>query len=243
MTKTVEVTAAVKNFGCFCAVDTVSFSLSAGEIAVFLGPNGAGKTTILKMIMGILAASSGSIHIMGMRQHPNNQQIKPKLGYMSQKYSLYQHLTAFENLDFVAGVHGLPKSEITAVKETMIARFGRNNLEQPVQRLASGMRQTVALGICLLHHPKIILLDEPTSGVDPDQRRSFWREIYQLKQAGKTILITSHYLDEAEYANRLLIIHQGRIVLDGEPQSCKEQFQAATIETVFLEAIRVGTTS
>ncbi len=230
----------VKSFGSFRAVDGISFTLPEGEIMVFLGPNGAGKTCTLKMIMGILAPSAGSIMIRGIEQFPNNPLTKSLLGYMSQKFSLYPNLTGFENVDFIGGIFGLPKERVACKKEELVAMVGREILGLQIGRVPPGIRQKVALQVCLMNEPQIILLDEPTSGVDPETRRRFWMEIYSLKQAGKTIMVTTHYLDEAEYADRILVIDRGRIALDGEPQECKRSWKCNSIEELFLRTVNGG---
>lgn len=230
----------VKTFASFRAVDDVSFSLPEGEVMVFLGPNGAGKTCTLKMIMGIMAPSSGSILIGDIEQFPNNPRTKTLLGYMSQKFSLYPNLTGFENLDFMAAVFNLPGELVRRKKEELISLVGRDILGLQVGRVPPGIRQKVALQVCLMNDPQIILLDEPTSGVDPETRRRFWMEIYGLKEAGKTIMVTTHYLDEAEYADRILIIDRGRIALDGEPQECKRIRACDSIEELFLRTVNEG---
>jgi len=237
MNTALRVDCLVKDFASFRAVDEISFTLPEGEIMVFLGPNGAGKTTTLKMIMGILVPSSGSISIRGIEQFPDNPRTKALLGYMSQKFSLYPTLTAFENIDFMGGIYHLPKDFIRRKKEEMSAHIDRKILKLQISRVPPGIRQAVALEICLMNDPQIILLDEPTSGVDPETRRKFWKEIYGLKEAGKTIMVTTHYLDEAEYADRILVIDRGRIVLDGDPQECKQRRAVNSIEELFLSAV------
>lgn len=240
MKAALKVQGLVKNFALFRAVDEISFTLPEGEIMVFLGPNGAGKTVTLKMIMGILAPSSGRIMIGEIEQFPNNPATKSLLGYMSQKFTLYPNLTAFENIDFMGGVFGLPREFVIRKKEEMVALVGREILGLQVGRIPPGIRQKVALQVCLMNEPQIILLDEPTSGVDPETRRRFWMEIYGLKQAGKTIMVTTHYLDEAEYADRILIIDRGRIALDGEPYECKQAWGCNSIEELFLRTVNDG---
>lgn len=232
-----EVLTLTRDFGAFRAVDQVSFVLCPGEVVVFLGPNGAGKTTTLRMIMGILPPTGGTVRLEGVTLGLGDWALRSRLGYMSQRYSLYPTLTAEENLAFNAGAHGMPRASIRAVQEGLRERYGREAMRQRVENLPTGIRQGLALELCLLHDPHFILLDEPTSGTDPEQRRRFWLEIYRQKHAGRTVLVTTHHLDEAEYADRLLIIHQGRIVLDGEPHASKARFGVDTIEALFMEVI------
>ena len=202
-----------KSFGRFQAVKGISFDVAPGEIVGFLGPNGAGKTTTIKMITGLLKITSGTVLINGLDNRKHLAEIKKKLGYMSQKFSLYPLLTALENIEFFGGISGLAaarncRQHMARMDEQVAADI----LRQKIQDVPPGIRQKVALFVCLLPEPEIILLDEPTSGVDPEARRLFWNEIYGLKKRGKTLLVSTHNLDEAEYCDRIIIIHNGEIV-------------------------------
>jgi len=234
----IQVRDLTKNFGRFVAVDRVSFDIQPGEILGFLGPNGAGKTTTIKMIMGLLKISAGTILVKGLDSQSQRRQIKKTLGYMSQKFSLYPLLSGYENIEFFAGISGLKSKQIGLKQQEMERDVNQEILRLKVQDIPPGIRQKIALFVCLLSEPEIILLDEPTSGVDPEVRRLFWMEIYQLKKAGKTILVTTHNLDEAEYADRIIVIHRGRIILQGEPQALAREHGSGSIEELFKEAVR-----
>ena len=235
----IEVREVIRKFGDFTAVNRISFSIHRGEIVGFLGPNGAGKTTTLKMIMGLLKLTSGQIRVKGMDVRRQLKQIKPYLGYMSQKFSLYPLLTSLENIEFFAGISGLSRREIQEKKRELSFRIPETIIRKKVMDIPPGFRQQVALYSCLMPDPEIILLDEPTSGVDPETRRKFWMEIYELKKAGKTLLVTTHNLDEAEYSDRLIILHQGRIVIEGEPAKLLEQKKAENMEQLFRQAVEI----
>lgn len=234
----IEVRNLTRKFGDFTAVDRVSFSIHEGEIVGFLGPNGAGKTTTIKMIMGLLKMTSGEALVQGLDVRKDLRRIKPLLGYMSQKFSLYPLLTSLENIEFFGGVSGLSRKEIRNKKQSMAERIPEKILRRKVMDIPPGYRQQVALFSCLMPGPEIILLDEPTSGVDPETRRHFWMDIYALKKAGKTLLVTTHNLDEAEYADRLIILHQGRVVAKGEPGALLEEEQAADMEQLFKKVLK-----
>ncbi|MBN2198480.1 MAG: ABC transporter ATP-binding protein [Candidatus Aminicenantes bacterium] len=236
--KAVEVRDLTKRFGRFTAVDRVSFSVERGEILGFLGPNGAGKTTTIKMILGLLEPSGGRISILGLDVRRKRSDVKKKTGYMSQQFSLYPLLTAPENVEFFAGISGLRRSEIRARRAELEAELGCGLSRLLVRDLPPGIRQKTALFVSLVADPELIFLDEPTSGVDPLARRAFWSTIYGLRERGKTILVTTHNLDEAEYADRILVIHRGTIVLDGRPRALLEERGAASVEQLFREAIR-----
>ena len=226
-----------KRFGRFTAVDAVDFRIKQGEILGFLGPNGAGKTTTIKMMTGLLRITSGNVWVKGYDVTKKLKQIKKSVGYMSQKFSLYPLLNAYENIEFYGGVSGVSRKIIKEKKELITKEIPREILTQKVRDIPPGIRQRVALFSCLISDPEIILLDEPTSGVDPEVRREFWAKIYDLKKKGKTILVTTHNLDEAEYADRILIIHKGRIVLEGEPSELMRAEKAESMERLFREAV------
>jgi ABC-2 type transport system ATP-binding protein len=233
----IEVRDLVKVFGHFPAVKGINFDIKQGEILGFLGPNGAGKTTTIKMITGLLRITSGSVRVSGIDIQKHMALIKKKLGYMSQKFSLYPLLTVLENIEFFGGISGLTRRELRDQAARIGARLPGELLHQRIQELPPGIRQQVALFVCLLSDPEIILLDEPTSGVDPEMRRKFWNEIYQLKKNGKTLLVTTHHLDEAEYCDRVIIIHNGEIVMQGEPAELLRQNRQTSVEELFKEVI------
>jgi ABC-2 type transport system ATP-binding protein len=237
MANAIEVRDLVKVFGHFQAVKGIHFNVKQGEILGFLGPNGAGKTTTIKMITGLLKVTSGSILVNGLDNQKHMALIKNKLGYMSQKFSLYPLLTVLENIEFFGGISGLTRKELRDQAARIAAQLPPEMLRQRIQALPPGIRQQVALFVCLLSDPEIILLDEPTSGVDPAMRRRFWNEIYQLKKNNKTLLVTTHNLDEAEYCDRVMIIHNGEIVLQGEPAELLRQNRRTSVEELFKQVI------
>ncbi len=233
----VSVRGLTKRFGDFTAVDRLDFDVRRGEITGFLGPNGAGKTTTIKMIIGLLAPSAGSIRVNGLDAARERDGIKRRTGYMSQKFSLYPLLTGLENIEFFAGVSGLGRPAIRGHLQRAARELDPAMLRLRVQDVPPGMRQKIALFVCLMTEPEIILLDEPTSGVDPEVRREFWTGIYRIKKEGRTVMVTTHNLDEAEYADRLLVINRGQLILEGEPRGLMSRFGADTVETLFKEAI------
>lgn len=226
-----------KMFGRFTAVNHINFSVNKGEIMGFLGPNGAGKTTTLKMITGLLKITSGDIWIKDYDVKKDLKRIKSFIGYMSQKFSLYPLLNSYENMEFFAGVSGLSAGEIQDKKSQISRIVPGKILKQKVMDIPPGIKQQVALFTCLMPDPEILFLDEPTSGVDPEIRRDFWVNIYELKKKGKTVLVTTHNLDEAEYADRVLIIHKGNIILQGKPLNLLDTHQAPSMEALFKQAI------
>ncbi len=234
----IEVKELTKNFGNFTAVNSISFVVGKGEILGFLGPNGAGKTTTIKMIMGLTKITSGEILISGLNISKHGGEVKAKLGYMSQKFSLYPKLTPSENVEFFAGISGFGKKAIERKKEELKDIVHENFLGRSIENLPPGVRQKVALFASLIPDPEILLLDEPTSGVDPEVRRNFWQEIYNLKKKGKTILVTTHNIDEVEYADKIVILHRGNIVVKGEPTALVKEFGVDSVETLFKEAVK-----
>jgi len=238
MPDAVRVRNLVKRFGDFMAVDRISFEVRQGEILGFLGPNGAGKTTTIRMILGLLVPTSGEILIKGHDVRRELKSVKRLMGYMSQQFSLYPLLTPAENVEFFAGISGLDRKVIRAKKEALAADLSPSLMKQMVRAIPPGIRQKIALFVSMLADPEILFLDEPTSGVDPETRRHFWEEIYGLKQRGKTVLVTTHNLDEAEYADRILIINRGVIIVEGEPRALLQERRAASVEDLFKEAIR-----
>jgi len=226
-----------KKFGGFVAVDRINFDISRGEILGFLGPNGAGKTTTIKMITGLLRITSGDVWVNDLNIKKNLKKIKTLLGYMSQKFSLYPLLSSYENMEFFAGISGLTPSEIRRHKQDISNQIPDKILRQKVMDIPPGIKQNVALATCLMPDPEIVFLDEPTSGVDPENRRNFWMRIYNLKRAGKTILVTTHNLDEAAYADRIIIIHRGNIIREGEPIALLEKEGVDSMEVLFKQAV------
>ncbi|MCP4148462.1 MAG: ABC transporter ATP-binding protein [bacterium] len=233
----IEITNLTKRFGDFTAVNSVNFNIKKGEILGFLGPNGAGKTTTIKMINGLLKITSGEVKIKGMNAEKNRREIKKIVGYMSQKFSLYPLLNSLENIEFFGGISGLSTKMIREKKKEIGESVELSILKQKVEDIPPGIKQKIALFVCLMTDPEIIFLDEPTSGVDPEVRRDFWFEIYHLKTRGKTILVSTHNLDEVEYADRMLIIHQGNVIMEGEPDALLKKHNKDSIETLFKDAI------
>ncbi len=237
----VEAEALTRIFGAFTAVDRVSFKVRRGEIFGFLGANGAGKTTTIRMLCGLLMPSSGAASVSGLDVYTQAESIKKRIGYMSQKFSLYEDLTVRENIEFYGGVYGLQRRQI---KEKTQELLNYLDLEQQADQLTSalplGWKQRMALSTALLHDPDIIFLDEPTSGVDPASRRSFWLLIYELASQGKTIFVTTHFMDEAEYCHRLSIMRNGKIVELDRPQQLKQKYEAESMQQVFLNVVNRG---
>lgn len=233
----IEIKNLTKRFGTFTAVNAVDFTIKKGEILGFLGPNGAGKTTTIKMINGLLKISAGQILIKGMDAVKKRKELKKIMGYMSQKFSLYPLLNSLENIEFFGGISGLSRQKIKEKQEEIQSEIATSLLKQGVGDIPPGIRQKVSLFVCLMTNPEIIFLDEPTSGVDPEVRRDFWFEIYRLKTQGKTILVSTHNLDEVEYADRMLILHQGNLLMEGEPDQLLKQHKKTSIEHLFKDAI------
>jgi len=238
MTHIIEVRDLVKKFGNFTAVDSISFNIRKGELLGFLGPNGAGKTTTIKMIIGLLGITSGKVLLEGIDLRENRGIVKEKLGYMSQKFSLYPNLNARENVEFFAGISGLSRQNVVGKMEGIEKIIGHTHIHHPVSTLPPGVRQKVALFTSLIPDPEILLLDEPTSGVDPEMRRNFWQDIYRLKKQGKTVLVTTHNLDEVEYADRIVILHRGKLIVEGEPSALLLEHGADSVETLFKNSVR-----
>jgi len=228
-----------KTFGDFTAVNAISFKVKKGEIFGFLGANGAGKTTAMKMLIGISYPSSGKANVVGYDVFTQAESIKKNIGYMSQKFALYDDLTVKENIVFFGGIYGLKRSVIKVKSEALINELGlqevANNL---VSSLPLGWKQKIAFSVALLHDPKIIFLDEPTGGVDPITRRQFWEMIYKTAHNGTTVFVTTHYMDEAEYCDRVSIMVDGKIEALDTPKKLKEQFDADTMNDVFLKLAR-----
>ena len=215
---TVEVAELTKCFGSFCAVDHVSFSVRRGEIFGFLGPNGAGKSTTIRSLCGLLKPSGGRASVVGLDVAAAPEEVRKNIGYMSQRFSLYDDLTVEENLDFFGGVYRVPKGLRAERKDHALRMAGLVERRGALTRtLSGGWKQRLALGCAILHRPPVLFLDEPTSGVDPIARRDFWALIYQLSDAGHTIFVSTHYMDEAEYCHRLALMYRGRIIALDSP--------------------------
>jgi ABC-2 type transport system ATP-binding protein len=233
----VEVVNLVKKFGDFTAVDGVSFTIERGEIFGFLGPNGAGKTTTIRMLLGLLMPTSGRAEVLGFDIATEAEEIKKRIGYMSQRFSLYNDLTVSENLDFFGRTYGLRGRRLRERKEYILEMADLKGRERELTgNLAGGWKQRLALGAALTHEPEILFLDEPTAGVDPISRRAFWDLLYQLAEGGTTIFVTTHYMDEAEHCQKLAFIQYGRIVAQGSPRHIKEvemRGQVLEIECVY----------
>lgn len=218
----VEVEGLTKYFGRFCAVDRISFRVRPGEIFGFLGPNGAGKSTTIRILCGLLKPSGGRAMVGGLDVAVAAEEVRANIGYMSQKFSLYDDLTVEENLDFYSGIYSVPPSLRRERKDHALQMAGLAERRSTMTRtLAGGWKQRLALGCAILHRPSILFLDEPTSGVDPIARRAFWALIYQLSDAGHTIFVSTHYMDEAEYCHRVALMYRGRIIALGAPEELK----------------------
>ncbi len=225
-----------RRFGDFVAVDRVSFEVPQGEIFGFLGPNGAGKSTTIRMLTGLLAPTGGTGWVGGRDIRTQGEAIKEIIGYMSQKFSLYEDLTVEQNLDFYGGIYRIPKARKAARKAWALEMAGLVGREQTLTReLAGGWRQRLALGAAILHEPRILFLDEPTSGVDPISRRNFWDLIRTLARQGVTVFVTTHYMDEAEYCDRLALIYKGRIIALGTPDQLKDEHMRDAVLEVAVD--------
>jgi len=222
----VEVENLVKRFGSFVAVDHISFRVEAGTIFGFLGPNGAGKSTTIRILCGLLAPSAGRACVGGIEVAAAPEEVRKQIGYMSQKFSLYDDLTVEENIDFFSGMYRVPREKREARKEFVLAMAGLGERRNSMTNvLAGGWKQRLALGCAILHEPPILFLDEPTSGVDPIARRSFWSLIYQLSATGHTVFVSTHYMDEAEYCHRLALMNRGKIIAFGAPAELKQEMR------------------
>jgi ABC-2 type transport system ATP-binding protein len=218
----VETRDLVKRFGDFVAVDHVNLSVHPGEIFGFLGPNGAGKSTTIRMLCGLLQPTSGEATVGGLNVATDSELIKQRIGYMSQKFSLYDDLKVDENIDFFSGIYGVPRERRAERKAYVLRMAGLEERSSSMTRLLSGgWKQRLALGCAILHEPRILFLDEPTSGVDPIARRTFWDLIYQLSATGNTIFVSTHYMDEAEYCHRLALMYRGKVIALGTPAELK----------------------
>jgi ABC-2 type transport system ATP-binding protein len=227
----------VKRFGEFTAVDRVTLSVAKGEIFGFLGPNGAGKSTAIRILCGLLAPTAGQALVNGFDVASQPERVKRSIGYMSQKFSLYDDLTVEENLDFFGGVYGVPRPRRKRRMAYALKMAGLLEERGTLTRaLAGGWKQRLALGCAVLHEPPVLFLDEPTSGVDPIARRRFWDLIYDMAASGSTVLVSTHYMDEAEYCHRLALMYRGRVIACGSPEELKDR-PGVSMEDVFVSSI------
>jgi ABC-2 type transport system ATP-binding protein len=228
-----------KKFGDFKAVDQITFDVEQGEIFGFLGANGAGKTTAMRMLCGLSFPTSGKATVAGFDVYRQKEKIKASIGYMSQKFSLYENLTVFENIEFYGGVYGLSRSEIKQRGVKMVSTLGlENEAKKLVGELPLGWKQKLAFSVAIFHRPKLVFLDEPTGGVDPITRRQFWELIYEAAANGITVFVTTHYMDEAEYCGRVSVMVDGRIEALDTPANLRREYQTQSMDEVFYQLAR-----
>ena len=228
-----------RQFGAFTAVDHITFDVKPGEVFGFLGANGAGKTTAIRMLTGLLAPSSGQATVAGHDVLRASERVKQNIGYMSQRFSLYEDLTVRENIQLYGGIYDLTDREIKDRTSRMLARLQLEHAaDEYVRAVPLGWRQKLAFSVALLHEPRVVFLDEPTSGVDPITRRQFWESIYEAAAAGTTVLVTTHYMDEAEYCDRISIMVAGRIAALGPPSDLKREYNVPSIDELFVRLTR-----
>jgi ABC-2 type transport system ATP-binding protein len=229
----------VKKFGSFVANDNLNFEVYAGEIFGFLGANGAGKTTTIRILSGLSSLTSGEVIVAGINASKKPEEIKKQIGYMSQKFSLYEDLTVKENIMLYGGIYGMSKSLIKERTERLLEKLNFHEYgNRLIADLPLGLRQKLAFSIAVFHEPKIVFLDEPTGGVDPITRRQFWEMIYETASRGITVFVTTHYMDEAEYCDRISIMSEAKIVALDTPENLKKLYNAATVEDVFIKIAR-----
>jgi ABC-2 type transport system ATP-binding protein len=229
----------VKKFGSFVANDNLTFDVLRGEIFGFLGANGAGKTTAMRILCGLSKPTSGDVRVAGLDVSTHAEQVKTRIGYMSQRFSLYEDLTVSENMRLYGGIYGLTDREIKSRIDALLNRLGlTGQRDLLISELPLGWRQKLAFAVAIIHQPSIVFLDEPTGGVDPITRRQFWDMIYQTAHDGITVFVTTHYMDEAEYCDRICIMDQGQIVALGEPRSLKAEYGVDSIHDVFVKIAR-----
>lgn len=227
-----------RRFGSFVAVDHVTFQVNEGEVVGYLGPNGSGKTTTIRMLLGLLEPDDGRATVLGYDAFKQSEEVRSRTGYMSQKFAIYDDLTVFENLRFYGGVYGITSR--TRIQETLELVGLRGHDSTLTRALSAGWRQRLALGIALVHEPRLLFLDEPTSGVDPAARRAFWDLIYGLAGRGVTILVTTHYMDEAEYCERVGIMRDGKLLAMDTPSKLKETIVPGDVWEVYAEPLQDG---
>ena len=237
--KIIEVKNLSKRFGNFTAVNSISFDVMKGEIFGFLGANGAGKTTAMKMLIGISTPTEGEALVAGYDVKTQTEMVKKSIGYMSQKFSMYDDLTLKENITFFGGIYGLSRSKIKEKTKQLISELGLEEVaDKLISELPMGWKQKLSFSVAMLHDPKIVFLDEPTGGVDPITRRQFWEMIYEQAHKGTTIFVTTHYMDEAEYCDRVSIMVEGKIEALDSPKNLKEQYKVDSMNAVFLKLAR-----
>jgi len=235
----IEVNNLTKAFGDFRAVNEISFEVMKGEIFGFLGANGAGKTTAIKMLIGISHPTSGQAKVVGYDVYTQPEDIKKNIGYMSQRFALYDDLTVNENITFFGGIYGMSRAKIQQKRKQLVEELGLENIaSELVGSLPLGWKQKLAFSVALIHDPKIVFLDEPTGGVDPITRQQFWEMIYKAADQGTTIFVTTHYMDEAEYCDRVSIMVAGKIEALDTPNNLKKQFGVTSMNDVFLKLAR-----
>ncbi|WP_264563760.1 ABC transporter ATP-binding protein [Flavobacterium sp. N3904] len=237
--KIITVKKLTKEFGSFTAVDSISFDVYKGEIFGFLGANGAGKTTAMKMLIGISKPTSGEAIVAGFDVKTQAEMVKKSIGYMSQKFSMYDDLTIKENITFFGGIYGLSRAQIKEKTAQLIQELGLHDVsDKLVKSLPQGWKQKLSFSVALLHEPKIVFLDEPTGGVDPITRRQFWEMIYSEAHKGTTLFVTTHYMDEAEYCDRVSIMVEGKIEALDSPKNLKQKYNVDSMNDVFLKLAR-----
>ena len=237
--KIIEVQNLVKRYGTFTANDNLTFDVFKGEIFGFLGANGAGKTTAIRILCGLSAPTSGKVKVAGFDIYKETEKIKKNIGYMSQKFSLYEDLTVSENIRFYGGIYGLSIKEVKKKESELLARLDMAQArDKLIAGLPLGWRQKLAFSVAVLHDPKIVFLDEPTGGVDPITRRRFWDLIYEAASGGITVFVTTHYMDEAEYCNRVSIMDAGKIEALDTPENLMKKYNAANVDEVFVKIAR-----
>jgi ABC-2 type transport system ATP-binding protein len=235
----IEANELTRTFGSFTAVDRITFRVHSGEVFGFLGANGAGKTTAIRMLIGLLTPTQGTATVAGFDVVTQSELVKRNIGYMSQRFSLYDDMTVRENIRLYGGIYGLSSAQIRDRMDRMLQRLGlERSANKLVRAIPLGWKQKLAFSVALLHEPKIVFLDEPTGGVDPITRRQFWELIYETASAGTTVFVTTHYMDEAEYCDRISIMVAGRIEAMGTPTEIKQQLDVTSIDEAFVRLAR-----
>jgi ABC-2 type transport system ATP-binding protein len=235
----VEARELTRRFGSFTAVDRITFSVAEGEVFGFLGANGAGKTTAIRMLTGLLAPTSGEARVAGFDVERETERVKRSIGYMSQRFSVYEDLTVRENVRLYGGIYGLGDDQIRTRSEALLRRLGLEAAaDERVRSIPLGWKQKLAFSVAMIHEPRVVFLDEPTGGVDPITRRQFWEMIYEAAAGGTTVFVTTHYMDEAEYCDRVSIMVAGKIAAMGTPAELKERFGVESMDEVFVRLAR-----
>jgi ABC-2 type transport system ATP-binding protein len=235
----IEANDLTRTFGDFVAVDNINFNVKRGEIFGFLGANGAGKTTAIRMLIGLLQVSSGSAIVAGYDVRTQTEKVKKSIGYMSQRFSLYDDLTVLENFELFGGIYGLSRADVRSKSTTALHRLDLESQKNAILKsLPLGWKQKLAFMVAQIHNPPIVFLDEPTGGVDPITRRQFWEMIYETANQGTTVFVTTHYMDEAEYCDRVSIMNFGKIAVMGAPSEIKQKLDADTMDEVFVRIAR-----